>query len=230
MAVAISAGSLDHWLKELTRRRWFVGVDLGQTTDPTAVCVIEALDIPDIEEDKVYSEVPYHPTAFHVRHLERLKLGMSYVDQAKYVYETMHTAPLTKAALVVDGTGVGRPVVDIFRKAGLKPIAVTITAGDSVTRERLAPDDWHVAKVQVVSGLQAALHSGALKIAKDLPETQALVCELQDFQASFTQTGYARFGAREGKHDDLVLACAIACWWAKESRKHVSRVREFPFG
>jgi hypothetical protein len=55
------------------------------------------------------------------------------------------------------------------------------------------------------------------------------VSELQDFQASFTQTGYAKFGARQGKHDDLVLACAIALWWSKESTRHKTVVREFPF-
>jgi hypothetical protein len=215
--------------EQLTRQKYFVGVDLGQTTDPTAICVLEVLDVPNIEAGQIYSEVPFHPTAFHVRHLERLKLGMSYVEQAGYIHQMMHTAPLTKATLVVDQTGVGRPVVDLFRKAGLKPIGVTITAGDSTTREKLQPDDWHVAKLTLVSRLQAALHSGDLKIAADLPETAALVSELQDFKATFTQTGYARFGAREGKHDDLVLATAIALWWSKESTKRQTVVREFPF-
>jgi hypothetical protein len=229
MAHAFSPSSLIVMSAQLTRRKYFVGVDLGQTTDPTAICVLEVLDVPDIEPDKIYNEVPFHPTAYHVRHLERLRLGMSYVEQASYVYEIMHTAPLTKATLVVDQTGVGRPVVDLFRQAGLKPIAVTITAGDSTTREKLQPDDWHVAKLTLVSRLQATLHSGDLKIAADLPETAALVSELQDFKATFTQTGYARFGAREGKHDDLVLATAIALWWSKESTKRKTVVREFPF-
>jgi hypothetical protein len=40
----------------------------------------------------------------------------------------------------------------------------------------------------------------------------------------------ASFGARQGKHDDLVLACAIALWWSKESTGQKMRVREFPFG
>jgi hypothetical protein len=229
MAHAFSPSSLIVMSAQLTRRKYFVGVDLGQTTDPTAICVLEVLDVPDIEPDKIYNAVPFHPTAYHVRHLERLRLGMSYVEQASYVYEIMHTAPLTKATLVVDQTGVGRPVVDLFRQAGLKPIAVTITAGDSTTREKLQPDDWHVAKLTLVSRLQATLHSGDLKIAADLPETAALVSELQDFKATFTQTGYARFGAREGKHDDLVLATAIALWWSKESTKRKTVVREFPF-
>jgi hypothetical protein len=86
-----------------------------------------------------------------------------------------------------------------------------------------------VAKILLISRLQAALPEGNLKVARDLPETRALVEELRDFQASFSQTGYARFGARQGKHDDLVLACAIALWWSKESTRHKWRAREFPF-
>ena len=118
MAVAFAPASINVMTEQLTRQKYFVGVDLGQTTDPTAICVLEVLDVPNIEAGQIYSEVPFHPTAFHVRHLERLKLGMSYVEQAGYIHQMMHTAPLTKATLVVDQTGVGRPVVDIFRKAG----------------------------------------------------------------------------------------------------------------
>jgi hypothetical protein len=40
------------------------------------------------------------------------------------------------------------------------------------------------------------------------------VAELRDFRAEVTDSGYWRFGARAGKHDDLVLAVAIALWRA----------------
>jgi hypothetical protein len=121
-------------------------------------------------------------------------------------------------------------VVDIFRKAGLRPIAVTITAGDAQTRERLLPSDYKVAKILLVSRLQAALHAGNLKVAKDLPETRALVEELQDFQVSFTETGYAKFGARVGRHDDLVHSAAIALWWAFEHKRTTPRLKPLEIG
>jgi hypothetical protein len=41
-----------------------------------------------------------------------------------------------------------------------------------------------------------------------------LVRELQDFRVEFTATGHLTFNARSGKHDDLVLALAIAVWRA----------------
>lgn len=35
--------------------------------------------------------------------------------------------------LVVDQTGVGRPVFDLVTKAGLEAVGVTITGGDAIT-------------------------------------------------------------------------------------------------
>ena len=35
-----------------------------------------------------------------------------------------------------------------------------------------------------------------------------------DSRATIGGTGYTSFGAREGAHDDLVLARASALWWA----------------
>jgi hypothetical protein len=56
---------------------------------------------------------------------------------------------------------------------------------------------------------QALSHSGDLEIAGRLPEASMRAVELQDFRASISEAGYTSFGARVGKHDDLVLALAI---------------------
>jgi hypothetical protein len=44
-------------------------------------------------------------------------------------------------------------------------------------------------------------------------EAAAPVARLQNFRATISDAGYASFGARTGKRDDLVLALAISCWW-----------------
>lgn len=43
-----------------------------------------------------------------------------------------------------------------------------------------------------------------------LPDAPTLLRELQDFRVRFTEAGNATFNAREGAHDDLVLALALA--------------------
>jgi hypothetical protein len=95
---------------------------------------------------------------------------------------------------------------------------VTITAGDGETH---TPDGYRVAKLRLVSRLQASLHSGQLRIAPGLKEAKTLAMELQDFRATYAESGTARFGAREGAHDDLVLAVAIAAWYAEYLQQNV---------
>ena len=113
--------------------------------------------------------------------------------------------------LVIDYTGVGRPIFDMFLGAGLSPMGVMITAGTAETHDGAIVG---VPKLVLVSRLQALLHEGRLKIHKDLDEAAEFVRELQDFRVEYTAAGSLTFNARSGKHDDLVLALAIACWRA----------------
>jgi hypothetical protein len=59
------------------------------------------------------------------------------------------------AELIVDQTGVGRPVVDLLRRAGLRLIAATITSADA--ESRVGNDEWRVPKNLLVTGLDAKL-------------------------------------------------------------------------
>jgi len=106
----------------------------------------------------------------------------------------------------------------------LSPIGVNITGGSAITN---AGNVWSVPKGHLVSRIQALLHDGRLKIHKDLPDAPALVSELQDFRINFTETGHATFNAQSGKHDDLVLALAIALWRACGDHSSFDTWREF---
>jgi hypothetical protein len=124
-----------------------------------------------------------------------------------------------KTTLVVDATGVGRAVFDLFKRGGLKPQGITITGGQD---DSYQDGMYRVAKVQLVSTLQAALHSSELRIASELKDAKTLAAELRDFRATFTSAGNAVFAAREGAHDDLVLATAIALWFGRGNGREVS--------
>ena len=170
---------------------FIVGADIGQARDPTALAVIEA----------VAEEI-------QVRHLERLPLATPYPDVVGHIVEMVQKLP--GAELVVDATGVGRPVVDQLRKAGLSPIAVTITAGKAVTFE---DGFWHVPKLVLVRALVVPFESDRLRIANQLTYATALRDELQAFTRKVTGAGRDAYGATAGAHDDLVIAVALAAWW-----------------
>ncbi len=146
---------------------------------------------------------------YQVGHLERVPLGTPYPGIVAHVGRLLGKFP--NPELIIDYTGVGRPVFDLFTYAGISPVGVLITGGAVETRYGAT---CGVPKLTLVSRLQALLHQGQLKIQKELSEAETLVRELQDFRVEFTATGHLTFNARAGKHDDLVLALAIAIWRA----------------
>ena len=100
---------------------------------------------------------------------------------------------------------------DMFVSCGIAPTGVLITGGTAETRDG---PTCSVPKLTLVSRLQALLHEGRLKILRELDEAETLTRELQDFRMELTTAGHLTFNARCGKHDDLVLALAIAVWRA----------------
>jgi len=200
---------------------WVVGCDLGQSNDPTAVCVLEwrkgVLSLnSEWERHTRLDLLPEKPAErLVVRHLERLPLGLAYPDVVQEVKTILARPPLDAATttLLIDETGVGRAVGDIFVQAGMRPQRVTITAGSEETAAH-GFNRWSVAKQILISRLDAALHTGLLRIVKELREAGPLAEELKNFQRSVSAAGRATYAARVGKHDDLVLATALAVWWA----------------
>jgi hypothetical protein len=149
-------------------------------------------------------------SVFRVGHLERVPLGTPYPGIVAHVARRLRRLP-TGTELAIDFTGVGRPVFDMFAAAGLSATGVLITGGTSETYDGVIIG---VPKLSLISRVQALLHEGRLKIHRDLAEAAELVRELQDYRIEFTASGSLTFHARAGRHDDLVLALAIAAWRA----------------
>ena len=192
------------------RRAMAVGIDVGQAHDPTAIAIVSRITT-DTTNPALSELNPEPHPRYEVQHLERLRLGMPYPAQVDHLEALLCRPPLDRMAprVLVDYTGVGRPVFDMFagRHALRRAQGVVITGGRDTTRHG---PGWSVPKGELVSKLQALLHAGELRIAASLPDAPVLLRELQDFRVRFTDSGNASFNAREGAHDDLVLALALA--------------------
>lgn len=178
--------------------RYFIGVDLGQSNDYTAISVIRA-----------------EGQAGEIIHLERLRLGTPYPDQVitiKALHDHIRQFR-TPISLIVDYTGVGRPVVDLIRQSGLLPIALSITGGNEAKKDGY---EWSIPKRDLVGALIAAFQSNKLKIARSLPDADNLMKELMNFKLKINaKTGHDSYAAqRESVHDDLVLSVAMAAYTA----------------
>jgi hypothetical protein len=186
--------------------RVYVGLDIGQSQDPTAIVVLQ----------HVRSEKgdPMIVDEYRVRDAKRLQLGTSYVDVIRHVSGLLEAIrPLGNATLIMDATGVGAPIVDMFRAAGLKPVAVQVHGGQIASYDK---GSWHIPKRDLVSSAKRLLGEKTLKIADGLQHGDTLITELQNFSVNINiATGHDSYEAwREGVHDDLVFALSLTCWWA----------------
>jgi hypothetical protein len=204
-----------------------VGVDIGQLHDPTAIAVIEP------------AQLPSQP--HRVRRLRRLPLRMSYPQQAatlaqllidlhRYLVSTVDARPRVDQRpsfeVRMDVTGVGRPVYDLLAASLNRPdtrlVAVSLTSGQDTTK---AGAEWHVPKNDLVSNLVTLVQRNRLQLSAHDPETPALLAELRDFRGAKTAADTLQTGARQGAHDDLVIALGLAALHA-DSPTRRTRVRD----
>jgi hypothetical protein len=193
----------------LVRADYFGGLDLGQLQDYSALCILERTSFSHGDR----------PTTFKARHLHRWDLGTKYPAIVQSVRDQL--AKLPGARLVVDATGVGRPILDLFRaipEMYERVIGVTITGGHGAHFDANSAS-WHVPKVHLVGALQAEMGRNTLKVAASLPEARTLLDELLNFRVKVSvATGNESFEAwRERDHDDLVLALAVGLWYARRA-------------
>jgi hypothetical protein len=183
---------------------FYMGLDLGQAQDPTAAAILEG-----------YGEA--EARVYDVRHIEQFPLGTAYPQVIKVVQGLLARPPLAweEVPLVIDHTGVGRPIYDMFVEAGLQPIGITITGGVSWHRE--SAWQWHVAKLLLVGTVQKFLQSGRLRIGARVKHAGTLQRELRDFRVQVTKAANEVYGAREGKNDDILLATAIGLFAAEHA-------------
>ena len=201
--------------------RFIVGVDLGQSQDFTAIIVLDRHERVRTTDQRYSYEIQPRSTTerkglYHVPYIERLKLGVSYPDVVRYITDIIRGLPERPKppVLVIDGTGVGRAVVDLFREARMSPVAVSITAGRDVGEP--GGNAFTVPKRDLVGVISILLQSRRLRIAKSLRHGETLIEELLNFKVRISASGHDTYEAwREKIHDDLVLAMAVAAWFGE---------------
>jgi hypothetical protein len=193
---------------------FYIGLDLGQRQDHTAIVVVEKE-----KPGREFGSFRFFDLTYQlVRHAERVALGTPYPAVVKRVREITRDRQLAgRCTVIADGTGVGAPVVDMLRGAGLgcEVARLLITGGQTASRgQEMGGTLWHVPKQELLMRVQVLLEQGELKIAADLQERGALVRELKGMRMAMDGRGM-KAGAAAGEHDDLVMALALACWGAE---------------
>jgi hypothetical protein len=184
---------------------FYVGLDLGQAADFTALAVLEAVSAEEAERE------------LHLRHLERYPLRTPYTvvaDGVVALAKKLRDLSFIRddPDLLVDNTGIGRAVTDVLRDKGLRFKAITLTGGSQVTRGDTG--EYRVPKADVVDSLVVPFQAGTLRVARGLELWPTLRTELLNFRRKINPaTAHASYEHwRESDHDDLVLAAALAAW------------------
>jgi len=210
---------------------YYVGLDLGQSADYSALAVVQTVPTYDAATGK-------HSSELRLRHLERYPLKTPYTHIADHVRDLLSGPPFTvpvfengrvakpPTQLIVDATGVGTAVTDLLTERRMNFVEVTITGlGQRVSRN--GTRQYSVPKQNLIAALEVPFHKGTLKVAKGLEEWPKLREELLNFRRKQNKTtahiSYEHW--RESDHDDLVLAAALACWKATYKRKGTTKLK-----
>ena len=109
------------------------------------------------------------------------------------------------AHVLMDSTGIGDPILDMVRKAGIRAQGYTYT--------------WRTKK-QAIDALAVAIEHGELRI----PDHPQLLRELEAYEQLESDSGNVKYGAPrgEGYYDDCVSALALT-WWLMRYGADLSR-------
>lgn len=228
-----------------TATAYLVGLDLGERADYTAVAALRQHAVPtgrsrrvrvefNLDRGNVYESMPETEYQYDVVYLDRWR-GRGYkiaVPIMERLLDELHqdthrqrmdarilNEPALPVWTLVDSTGVGLPVLEDLRAAGLDCTGITITAGES---SRQSGQDYYVPKSALVSTLKVLVENRRIDVPDALTLAPVLQAELQNFRRKKKLgTGNDTFGAgesaewREGAHDDVVLATAMAAWFGE---------------
>ncbi len=210
----------------MTDKKYILGLDLGMMNDYSALSMLEQVET--LEHADFSKRIGEHyEVKYHLVHLQRFELGTQYPEIVSRVKEMLENPEIKRNNhLILDATGLGTPILQMFRAVGLRPIGVTLTAGAEVTKATDGYEGYHVPKRQLVSALVVLVQAGRLKIAEGLEYASAFEEELQNFHYILDKkTGHDSYeSVKDAIHDDLVISVAMAGWYAMRYERHM---REF---
>ena len=203
--------------------KFYLGVDIGQVNDPTALCILElSTRIKDKEQLAAWN-YGLEATAislYEMRHLDQW-LGVSYFEQADRIYQLVSRPEIARqTAVIVDATGVGRPLVDLLRQKRIPNLVpVIITGGDAAASVDEA-GYYHVSKRDLVSAMIILYESERIQMSAQLPLTPALAAQIHNFKLKIRDGRETYEAMKSDEHDDLVIALALAAWYASKDNPH----------
>lgn len=162
------------WQEPIRGKHYVAGLDLAKVAD-YSVLVVLTRDKREVVHVDRFNKLDWE------LQITRVKAALDRYNQAE---------------VLVDSTGVGEPIYESLRKAGLRARPYSFTAKS---------------KSDLVNNLSLLLEKRKLTLPRyELCPT--LIDELEAFEYSISEAGTVHTGAPSGQHDDMVVALSLACW------------------
>ena len=158
-----------------------------------------------------------------------------YTDQGDRIKALMDSEAMkNNSELIVDGTGVGEPIIDILRSKSLRPTSIVFTNGEQLNikyedlNRRFGGFGTGIGTMKVVKQLdvpkkdlvaagQAIIQQARLRIAPDVQYVEDFKRQLIHFKGKVNEkTGYTSYNNDNPDiHDDLTVCFLMAMWYFK---------------
>lgn len=159
-------------------RSYVMGVDLAKVRDYTVISVYDRATNAQVYQDRF--------------------------NQLDWVYQKRKIKAIStfynKCLAVIDGTGIGDPIVDDLHRAGVPVLSYKIS---------------EPSKRDLIEKLGIMIDQRVIRI---LPIEQSIL-EFENFSYTQGVTGAVRYGAPQGFNDDIVISHALAVWSLYEHRE-----------
>lgn len=162
--------------------RYWIGADLGQANDYSAVCVIKDQQLPIYDGIRVALGARNRTIVY----ADKFR-GVSYVDVVDHLIKLRNAPPFGgKSELVIDGTSIGRVVSDMLWEQGVDHAAVQMTGGQEWRRSGRYVN---ASKTLMIENLAVLFAAGELTFAHDLPLRKEIEEDLASFTTQTTAAG-----------------------------------------
>ncbi|KAA0253408.1 hypothetical protein FBQ97_00790 [Acidobacteria bacterium ACD] len=175
-----------------------IGLSIGPPSDTTGLVVVETTERPESAGPAAA------PWSHAVRHLRRFPPGSGYREIVADVQAILVNL-IGERTVVLDVTGVGVPIADLFTWREAWTRRYRLTAGETLA----SGPDTRIPRQDAAARLQIVLQEQRLAIAAG-PLAEELARDLRTFSPKPAAGPASELAWRERPSDDLVLALALA--------------------
>lgn len=206
---------------------YIVSQDLAKKVDYTTTVVHKI--VPEVVKNSLNNERVYIFEDVVFRDKQQLR----YTELSEYTRELLSSLDLAfNSVLIIDGTGIGEPVFDLYEDNALDPLKIIFSSGNTVSVQRnREKNNWSsskfgtvsgyiVPKIDLISALQLYIQQGKIRQCTERYKEDVHLQYSSFIGKINTETKHISMNnLSDDIHDDWITSDAMACWYTQHMKK-----------